>query len=125
MAAAERLLIATLAVAGALSVGCAARDRAPAQPLAAAILASSEPAAGATVGAPVDELILRFNHPARLDEVTIKGPEGLMPAMILSVAEVADYSIPLNGLGPGFYTVNWKATAQTRRYQGSFEFAAK
>ena len=92
---------------------------------APAILLSSKPAAGATVSGPVDELVLRFSPPARLDGVTVNGPDGLMPMMVHSAAKSADYSIPLPGLGPGSYTVNWKATAHGQPYLGSFVFAAK
>lgn len=45
--------------------------------------------------------------------------------MVHSVGEVADYSIPLPGLGPGSYTVNWRATAQAKAYQGSVPFTVK
>lgn len=89
------------------------------------ILASSSPAAGSSVRPPVNSLKLRFNPPARLVEVTVSGPDGLMPIMISPVGEVADYSIPVSGLGPGSYTVNWKATAKGRAYQGSFAFAVR
>jgi methionine-rich copper-binding protein CopC len=114
---------------GALLCGCAAQDSAPpssAAPQAVqSILASSSPTAGSTVRAPVEELQLHFSPPARLDEVTVTGPGGTMPTMIHAVGEVADYSIPLSGLGPGVYTVNWRATSRGNEYRGSFGFTAK
>ena len=64
--------------------GCAAQpaaNKAPAQQ-AVSILISSSPAAGSTVSGPVDELMLHFNPPARLIEVTVNGPQGLMPMMV-------------------------------------------
>lgn len=48
-----------------------------------------------------------------------------MPIMVHAVGEVADYSIPLSGLGPGGYTVNWRATAQGRAYTGSLTFTVR
>ena len=83
------------------------------------------PADGSTVAAPVNELKLRFNPPARLDEVTINGPDGAMATMVHSVGEVADYSVPVSGLGPGAYSVHWNANAQGRAYEGSFAFTVK
>ena len=89
------------------------------------ILVSSTPAPGSTVAAPVNELKLRFEPPARLDEVTVQGPDGLMPMMVHAVGEVADYSLPVPGLRAGSYTVNWKATQGGETHQGSFAFTAK
>ena len=83
---------------------------------------ASAPAADSTVNAPVEELVLRFSTPASLNEVTISGPNGQQPMMIHPAGEVADYSLPLAGLGPGSYTVNWRATARGSTYQGSFSF---
>jgi methionine-rich copper-binding protein CopC len=113
---------------GVVLCGCAARpadNSTPVQQPAASILIRSTPAAGSTVAGPVDELKLRFNPPARLGEVTVNGPDGLMPTMVHAVGEVADYSIPLPGLSAGSYTVNWKATAQSRDYTGTFRFSVK
>ena len=85
----------------------------------------SRPASGSTVGESVDELVFRFDPPARLDEVTVNGPDGLMPTMVHAVGEITDYSIPLSGLGPGSYTVNWRATSGGRGYRGSYSFTVK
>ena len=74
------------------------------------------------VSGPVDELKLRFNPPARLDEVTINGPDGLMPMMVTAAGETDHYSLPLAGLGPGSYVVNWKGTSRGTAYRGSFSF---
>jgi methionine-rich copper-binding protein CopC len=118
---------ATVAIAAALlsvlgTAGCAAQPAEP--PLSdssASILASSSPAAGSTVHAP-ESLRLRFDPPARLDEVKITGPGGTMPMMIHSVGEVADYDLPLSGLSPGSYSVEWQATVGGRPYSGHFNF---
>jgi len=109
--------------------GCAEQPALPtgaaAAPAKDSILIGSNPAAGSTVSAPVDSLELHFKPPARLGEVTIKGPEGTMPTMVHAVGEVADYSIPLSGLGPGSYTVSWKATSGGRNHEGTFAFTVK
>ena len=86
------------------------------------ILARSIPTNGATVAGRVNELELWFNPPARLGEVTVTGPNGMMPMMVTAVGEVGYYSLPLSGLGPGKYAVNWKAMAKGRDYQGGFSF---
>lgn len=86
------------------------------------ILAWSRPAAGSTVAAPVNELVLHFSPPARLGEVTVAGPDGAMPMMVTAVGEVEHYSLPMSGLGPGRYSVEWKATARGVDYNGSFSF---
>lgn len=90
-----------------------------------AILAWSRPAAGSTVPAPVDELVLHFAPPARLGEVTVNGPDGAMPIMVTAVGEVEHYSLPLSGIGSGSYTVEWTATASGARHRGSFRFTAR
>ena len=95
------------------------------QPATATILASSKPAAGSTVSAPVDELVLHFSPPARLLEVTVAGPDGTMPMMVTAVGEVEHYSLPLAGLGPGRYDVAWRASRGNVEHSGSFEFAVK
>jgi methionine-rich copper-binding protein CopC len=123
-----RLAIA-IVLGGAILCGCAAQTSGTAaaetkQP-DASILASATPAAGSTVSAPVNELKLRFNPPARLDEISVNGPEGLMPVKVTAVGEVADYSIPLAGLGRGTYSVSWKAASGGRDYRGSFAFTVK
>lgn len=124
-------LTAAVITAGALG-GCAVQNgarqdgAAPAAPEGErSILVSSQPAAGSTVSGPVNELILHFNPPARLDEVTVTGPDGTMPMMITAVGETSRYSLPLSGLGAGAHTVNWRATAQAREYRGSFSFTVR
>ena len=92
---------------------------------AASILAWSRPAAGSRVTAPVNELVLHFSPPARLDEVTVSGPEGAMPMMVTAVGEVEHYSLPVSGLQAGSYTVSWRASAAGTDYRGSFGFQVK
>lgn len=89
------------------------------------ILAKSNPASGSTVAGPVNQLELWFNPPARLGEVTVAGPDGMMPMMVTAVGEVGHYSLPLSGLGSGNYTVTWKAMAAGTTYQGSFQFRVR
>lgn len=100
-------------------------DRSTAMPSDGSILAWSRPAAGATVNAPVNDLVLHFSPPARLGEVTVTGPEGTMPMMVSAVGEVEHYSLPLSGLGAGSYTVAWKAGASGVDYRGSLGFEVK
>lgn len=107
--------------------GCTAvpRETSAAAVQAGSILVRSDPAAGAVVRAPVNSLQLHFQPPARLNEVTVTGPEGTMPTMVDSVGETADYTIPLAGLGPGKYEVTWKATVAGTAHSGAFAFTAK
>ncbi len=110
-----------------LACGCASQ---PAPPAAAAgaeqsILVRSNPAAGATVAAPLDKLELWFNPPARLGEVTVSGPEGLMPMMVTAVGEVGYYSLPVSASAPGNYSVSWTALAAGREHRGSFRFTLR
>ena len=125
MAAVARFLIITMIAGGAFLCACAAQSADTAPLVESGILDSSIPAAGATVSSPVDELKLRFSPPARLDEVTIDGPDGLMPMMVHAVGESTDYSLPLPGLGPGTYTINWKATTRAEMHQGTVRFTVK
>ena len=115
------LQITIAALAFATASGCAA----PAAERSQSILASSLPAAGATVEASLDSLKLHFDPRARLDEVTVSGPDGTMPMMVHAVGEVADYDLPLSGLRPGSYTVEWKATARGSEHEGSFAFTVR
>ena len=90
------------------------------------LLASSSPANGATVAGPVNSLELRFSRPVRLGEVTVTGSDGSkMPMMVNAVGEVTDYSLPLDGLGVGRYTVDWKASSAGIDYGGSIHFDVK
>jgi len=70
-------------------------------------------------------LELHFNPPARLNEVSVSGPGGVMPTMVHAVGEASDYSIPLSDLGPGTYSVSWRATAHGREFRGSFSFTVR
>ena len=109
-----------------LSGGCSAAP--PVAPAATAhsILQSSTPADGSTVQGPLDSLELRFSPPARLNELAITGSDGLtMPMMLTPVGEVAYYSIPLSGLGPGSYSASWQATVAGNRYRGQFNFTVR
>lgn len=107
--------------------GCTAvpRETSAAAVQADSVLVRSEPGPGAVVRAPVNSLQLHFQPPARLDQVTVTGPEGTMPTMVDAVGETADYAIPLAGLGPGKYEVAWKATVAGTVHSGSFGFTAK
>lgn len=119
-----------LGVAGALLCSCGPphshiSDFKAGEPVAASILSNTTPAADSMVAAPVNELVFDFDPPARLGEVTVIGPEGLMPMMVTAVGEAQRYSIPVHGLGPGGYTVRWTATIAGQDYEGSFRFTAR
>lgn len=117
-------LVAWLAALALVPATCAPRA-APVQDRLVSILQSSRPAAGATIAGSIDELVLNFNPPARLDEVTISGPSGTMPMMVHAVGETAHYSLPLSELGSGAYQVNWRANSQGREYRGVFRFVVR
>lgn len=124
--------ITTLLLAFAALAGCAGapaperNDAAQEGPqTAGSILASSSPAAGSTVPAPVDELVLHFSPPARLLEVTANGPDSTMPIMVTAAGEQRRYSIPLSGLGPGSYTVSWRASAAGTEHRGTIPFTVR
>jgi methionine-rich copper-binding protein CopC len=123
---AARLLGWIAALTATFPSGCAAQPPAsqPAEQASRSILISSSPAAGSTVSEP-DELILRFDPAARLDEVTVSGPSGTIPMMVHAIGEVTDYSLPLSGLQPGSYTVNWRAIAQGREHRGTYQFTVR
>lgn len=116
--------IVSLGLVLAISSACAGRA-APASTEATSLLASSSPEAGSTVRGPVDALKLHFDPPARLMELKVAGPGGTMPMMVHPVGEVSDYDLPLSDLGPGSYSVEWRATAGGREYRGSFNFAVR
>lgn len=123
-----RMTAATAAAVMVLLSGCA--QPAPSPPAAktaqgSSILTGSTPANGASVAAPVNRLELRFDPPARLGEVTVTGPDGMMPMMVTAIGEVARYELPLSGLGPGAYRVEWKASIAGTSYQGSFAFTVR
>ena len=90
------------------------------------LLASSNPAAGAVVQAPVEKLDLHFAHPARLREVTVTAPDGtLMPMMVTAVGETVHYSLPLTSLSRGRHVVRWKAARGGKDYEGEFDFEVR
>ena len=92
---------------------------------AGSILVGSTPAAGSIVSAPVDQLDLRFDPPARLGEVIVTGPDGAMPMMVTAVGEVRYYSLPLPSLDAGNYTVAWQANIAGKDHRGSFRFSVR
>ena len=105
----------------------AAKASAPASAAAVAVplLAGSTPANGAVAAAPVNRIELHFSPPARLLEVIVTGPDGPMPMMVTSVGESAHYSLPVSGLGPGSYSVDYRASAAGREDRGSFAFTVR
>ena len=117
--------VAGALLALALNQACAATTPSATVATPATLLARSTPAAGSIVAAPVNKLMLRFARPVRLGEVVVEGPDGLFPMMLTAAGEVADYLIPLPDLGPGSYTVRWKARVGGSNVAGSFAFAIR
>lgn len=120
------ILVTAAATVLSLVAACAAQPAAvPVTAGEQSILAGSTPAAGSIVGGPVDNLVLRFNPPARLGEVIVTGPDGTMPMMVDAVGELGAFTVPTGGLGPGAYRVDWRATAAGREHRGSLAFTVR
>ena len=122
-----RLMSLAVLVSGAFVSACTAQPAATAipPPQTTSILVSSSPASGSTVAGPVDDLILQFNLAVRLGEVTLNGPNGLMPMMVTAAGESKHYSLPMPGLEAGQYTVKWRGIAQEHEQQGTFSFTVR
>ena len=113
---------------GAMSLlnGCAAAPPAERVAVTQSILQSSTPANGSTVAGPVTEIKLRFWPPARLDEMTVTGSDGMtMPMMVTAAGEVSSYSIPVSDLETGAYTVQWRASAARTSHTGTIRFTVR
>lgn len=83
------------------------------------------PAAGSTVAGPVNQLDFDFGRPVQLAEVTLSGPDGLMPMMLSPAGVQTHYSVPLPGLTAGAYSVQWRAVLDGAPKTGSFAFTVK
>lgn len=120
------LLLFPLALLPSCAVGQGEGTNDAPKSAAQTLLASSRPADGSTVPTPVNELELDFARPARLAEVTVTGSDGSkMPMMVNAVGEVIHYSLPLNDLGAGHYTVEWRASSAGIDYRGNIHFEVK
>lgn len=86
---------------------------------------TSDPAAGSTVAGPVNRLMLDFSAPVALGEVTVSGPDGLMPMMLSPAGLQTHFEIPLPGLESGAYTVTWRATLNGAAKSGTFAFTVR
>ena len=117
--------LAGISVLGACAVPAAAPVAAPVGSQQS-ILQSSTPGDGSIVRGPVNALVLRFSPPARLGEVTLTGSDGqTMPMMVTAIGEVPAYTIPVSGLGPGVYTVQWRASVAGTAHSGNFRFTVR
>lgn len=120
------LLLFSLALLPACTAGQSEGTSEAPKSAAQTLLASSRPADGSAVAAPVDVLELDFARPARLAEVTVTGSDGSkMPMMVNAVGEATHYSLPLDGLGTGRYTIDWRATVVGIDYHGNIHFDVK
>jgi ketosteroid isomerase-like protein len=91
----------------------------------AQILATTGPANAATLSRAPSTLELHFATPARLLEVMVAGPNGQMPMMVTAPRATEHYSLPLPPLGPGSYSVDWRANVAGREQRGSFSFRVR
>ena len=91
----------------------------------AGLSVTSTPAAGSSVKGPLSQVILDFSAPVALGEVLVSGPDGVMPMMLSPAGVQTHYSVPVPGLGEGFYTVAWKAILDGQPKNGSFAFTIK
>ena len=123
-----KLVSLAFLVGGALVSACTAQPAATAKPplqSTSSIVVSSRPAPASTVSGPLDGLILHFNPAVRLVEVTLNGPNGLMPMMVNAAGESKHYMLPMPGLEAGQYTVKWRGMAQEHEQQGTFSFTVR
>ena len=99
----------------------------PAAASAATILESSAPANGAVLSSAPEALMLTFGRPVRLAEVTVAGGDGMeMPMMIASAGANTRYSLPLDGVGRGKWTVRWRAVDEAgATHEGAFSFEVR
>jgi hypothetical protein len=88
-------------------------------------LTSSVPAADASVGQPVEELVLQFVEPVRLTAVTLVDASGDVKALSAVPADTAarfviEVSEPLTA---GYYAITWRAVgADTHIVSGEIAF---
>jgi methionine-rich copper-binding protein CopC len=89
-------------------------------------LASSEPAAGATVAAPIAEIVLTFSGEVRLTAVGLtdsSGADKTLGAFTHATAVMFAISID-EPLAPGDYTITWRAVgADTHVVSGEIPFS--
>jgi methionine-rich copper-binding protein CopC len=89
-------------------------------------LAGSEPAAGATVAAPVGEIVLTFAGDVRLTAVTLADATGAaktLGALPKDIAAKFTISVEVP-LPPGAYTITWRAVgADTHVVSGEIPFS--
>jgi copper resistance protein C len=89
-------------------------------------LASSAPAAGSAVAAPVKELVLEFGDDVRLTAVTLADSAGSMKTLAdVPTAVAAKFSLAVRDeLAPGDYVVTWRAVgADSHIVSGEVRFS--
>jgi methionine-rich copper-binding protein CopC len=104
-----------------------------ASPFAAAhaTMKSSSPAAGSTVVAPVNEIVLNFNEKLEqsFSSATVQGPDGVNVATTKAQVDAANplsLRLAVPALAAGQYTVQWIAVGRDgHRRNGDFKFAVK
>jgi methionine-rich copper-binding protein CopC len=112
----KQSMVALLA-AGALAVATGAAAHTP--------LKASAPAEGASVAAPVKEIVLEFGGDVRLTAVALNDAAGAKKAVAdVPTTLAAKFSLPVRDeLAPGAYTVTWRAVgADTHVVSGEIHF---
>lgn len=94
-----------------------------------AYLRSSQPAAGATLGAAPTSVVITFSEPPDLKLSSIKvvdsgGTDHVTGPIVAEASPPATISVPLDSLADGVYTVTWRAVSATDGHisAGSFVF---
>ena len=109
--------VLAFALGGAIAAGpCAAHAK----------LQSSSPAANAVLSEAPKTLTLKFNEAAQLAVLKLVGDGKEIPlAVDKSAAANESFSLPLPGLAPGRYTVQWTAVAADDGHvtKGTFAFS--
>lgn len=100
---------------------------APKDAAAHAHLKQSKPEAGSVVSAAPRQVVLTFTEKLepKFSSIEVRNAKGT-PVQVGKAQGGADRTqlrVPLKPLGPGTYTVNWRAlSVDTHRTQGSFTF---
>jgi methionine-rich copper-binding protein CopC len=110
-------VVVAFALGGVIAAGpCAAHAK----------LLSSSPAANASVNEAPKTLTLKFNEPAQLAVLKLVSDGKEIPVAVdKSAAPSQSFTLPLPGLAPGKYTVQWTAIAADDGHvtKGAFAFS--
>ncbi|NEX91559.1 copper resistance CopC family protein [Caulobacter sp. 17J65-9] len=110
LAAALALAVATPALADHAGMDHGAQDHADHGAMMEGGLKSSSPESGSTVSAP-KTLVLTFEHPMKLDMVTLTGPNGATLKLKGGAAVADSATVKLPVLAAGVWKAAWHATS--------------